>query len=280
MPTAQDAAPHGPRGMTLRAPLRALVLAVPVVFTPRILAVVLLPLVAAAGIWTVVGWIAWSPLTQWLGATIYGAHGGWSDFAAGASAALLLMLAAVLTALVAVAVLAMPVIVDTVAQRDYPSLAKLRGGTFAGGLVNAVATVLLFLPLWLLALLLLPLPPIYVAVSLLQSAWLNQRLFRIRCAGAARGPRRAARRDRGGAPAPVRPGTHVGAAVAHPFREPRRAALRGRRLQLSLPLRTHRVARAPCVRSRNDHELTMDNSAIAYLEHNARFKAPVRPATR
>ncbi len=178
MPTAQDAAPRGTRSATLRAPLRALVQAIPVLFTPRILAVVLLPLVASAGIWTVVGWIAWSPLTQWLRATIYGAHGGWSEFAAGASAALLLMLAAVLTALVAVAVLAMPVIVETVAERDYPSLAKLRGGTFTGGLVNAIATILLFLPLWLLALFLLPLPPIYVAVSLLQSAWLNQRLFR------------------------------------------------------------------------------------------------------
>ena len=208
MPTAQDAAPRGTRSATLRAPLRALVQAIPVLFAPRILAVVLLPLVAAAGIWTVVGWIAWSPLTQWLRATLYGAHGGWSEFAAGASAALLLMLAAVLTALVAVAVLAMPVIVETVAERDYPSLAKLRGGTFTGGLVNAIATIRR-VPAALAA---GALPACRCRRSTsrsrsLQSAWLNQRLFRYDALALHARPRRVARRDRDGARAPVRAGT-------------------------------------------------------------------------
>ena len=39
------------------------------------------------------------------------------------------MLAAVITVLVAVAVLAMPVIVEVVAARDYPLLARGNGGT-------------------------------------------------------------------------------------------------------------------------------------------------------
>jgi CysZ protein len=177
MPIAQGYAARGAL-VTLRAPLWALARAIPVLFDPRILAVVFLPLVAAAGIWAVIGWFAWVPLTQWLGATLFGAHGGWSEFAAGTSAALLLMLAAVLTALVAVAVLAMPVIVDTVAEGDFASLAKRHGGTFSGSAGNAVATILIFLPLWLLALFLLVFPPLYIAASLVLNAWLNQRLFR------------------------------------------------------------------------------------------------------
>ena len=72
----------------------------------------------------------------------------------------------------------MPVIVDTVAARNFATLAKGHGGTFAGSLRNAVVAIGVFVPLWLLALLLLAVPPVYVAVSLLLNAWLNARLFR------------------------------------------------------------------------------------------------------
>ena len=157
---------------------RALGRAVPVMFSARIVGVVFAPLFAAATLWAGIGWFAWKPLAQWLGTTLLGGDDGWSLFAAGAAAAVLLMLAAVLTAIVAVAVLAMPVIVATVALRDFPGLAERHGGTFTGSLVNAAVAIIVFLPLWLLALLLLFLPPVYVAVSLCLSAWLNQRLFR------------------------------------------------------------------------------------------------------
>jgi len=160
------------------AVFRALARAAPAMFSGRILAVVLVPLVAAAAIWAGVGWFAWRPLSHWLGATLLGGADGWSRFAAGAGAAVLLMLAAVVTALVAVAVLAMPVIVATVAERDFRDLARRNGGTFAGSLVNAAIAIIVFLPLWLLALPLLFLPPVYVAVSFCLNAWLNQRLFR------------------------------------------------------------------------------------------------------
>jgi CysZ protein len=146
-------------------------------FGARILAVVLVPLISAAVFWAAVGWFAWQPLTRWLG-TLLGGDSGFYLFVAGAGAAVLLMLAAVLTALVAVAVLSMPVIVDAVAQRDFAGLAKRRGGTFAGSVSNAMFAIGVFLPLWLLALLLLVVPPVYVAVSVVLNAWLNQRLFR------------------------------------------------------------------------------------------------------
>jgi uncharacterized protein involved in cysteine biosynthesis len=147
-------------------------------FSARIIAVVFAPLFAAAALWAVVGWFAWKPLARWLGAALGGSADGWSYVASGFAAALLLMLAAVVTALVAVAVLAMPVIVATVAERDFRDLATRRGGTFIGSLANASVAVIVFLPLWLLALPLLFLPPVYIAVSLCLNAWLNQRLFR------------------------------------------------------------------------------------------------------
>ena len=147
-------------------------------FSARIVAVVFAPLFSAAALWAAVGWFAWKPLALRLGTTLLGGDEGWSLFAAGAAAAVLLMLAAVLTALVAVAVLAMPVIVAVVAERDFRDLAKRHGGTFTGSLANAAVAVIVFLPLWLVALPLLFLPPVYVAVSLCLNAWLNQRLFR------------------------------------------------------------------------------------------------------
>jgi len=93
-------------------------------------------------------------------------------------AVLLLTLAAVTTALIAIAVLAMPVIVELVAAREFPDLARRRGGSLAGSVANALVTVGIYALLWVAALVLLFVPPIYVAATLLLNAWLNQRLFR------------------------------------------------------------------------------------------------------
>ena len=147
-------------------------------FDARILAVVFLPLVGAALLWSVIAWFAWEPLARWLANTFLGGDFGWSHWAAGAGSALLLMLAAVITVLAAVATLAMPVIVAAVSTRDYPLLARGNGGTFAGSLGNALTAIIVFLPLALLALFLLWLPPLFAGVSMLLNAWLNQRLFR------------------------------------------------------------------------------------------------------
>jgi len=147
-------------------------------FDAHILAVVFAPLAGAALLWSVIGWFAWEPLSRWLANTLLGGDAGWTQWVAGTGAALLLMLAAVITVLAAVAVLAMPVIVAAVAARDYPLLARGNGGTFAGSLANALTAIIVFLPLALLALLLLWLPPLFAGVSMLLNAWLNQRLFR------------------------------------------------------------------------------------------------------
>jgi uncharacterized protein involved in cysteine biosynthesis len=125
------------------------------------------------------------PLSQWLAVAMFdaprdaaGAPTGWGVIAAAIAVFLGFAAAALVTALVAIAVLAMPVIVRVVAARDYPTLERRRGGTFAGSIANAVVTVLVFVPLWIASLLLLALPPVFVVASLVLSAWLNQRLLR------------------------------------------------------------------------------------------------------
>ena len=140
----------------------------------------LLPLVIAAIVWTGIAIAAWHPLTDAL-AHLFGASDDASVlrwFLAKLIAVLMFAALAAATALTAIAVLAMPVIVRTVAARDFPTLAQHRGGTFAGSVGNAAVALLIFVPLWLLSLPLLFLPPVYAVVSLVLNAWLSQRMFR------------------------------------------------------------------------------------------------------
>ena len=165
--------------------LAALVRALPVFASARILSVVFVPLACAAVAFVAIAWWTWGPLVAWLAGTVFGvardasgAAAGLGVAAASATAFLLYVALALVCAGVAIAVLAMPVIVRTVAARDYPALERRRGGTLAGSVANAVVAVTVFLPLWLASLLLLAVPPLFVAVSLALSAWLNQRLLR------------------------------------------------------------------------------------------------------
>jgi CysZ protein len=154
----------------------ALSRAVPILFTARIVGLAVLPLVIATIVWTGIAVAGWHPLTDAL-ASFFGAS-TLSRIAADVIAVLMFAALAAATALTAIAVLAMPVIVRTVAVRHYPSLAPSRGGTFAGSLGNAAAALAIFIPLWLVSLVLLFIPPLYAVASLTLNAWLTQRMFR------------------------------------------------------------------------------------------------------
>ncbi|HEY3532262.1 MAG TPA: EI24 domain-containing protein, partial [Casimicrobiaceae bacterium] len=130
-------------------------------------------------VWTAIAVATWHPFTAWL-VSVVGASADslLPAIGAGVVAAIAYAVLAVATAFTAVAILAMPVIVRTVATRDFPALAARRGGTFAGSLGNALAALAIFAPLWIVSLVLLFVPPIYAVVSLLLNAWLTQRMFR------------------------------------------------------------------------------------------------------
>ena len=163
----------------MRAIANALRRALPILFTGRIVALATLPLVAAVVVWIGIAVIAWDPVTVAIARFLAASEPGmWQRIAADAIAALMFVALAVVTALTAVAVLTMPVIVKTVASRHFPTLRLQRGGTLVGSIRNASAGLAVFVVLWLLALPLLVLPPLYLIVSLLLNGWLSQRMFR------------------------------------------------------------------------------------------------------
>jgi CysZ protein len=154
---------------------------------PRVLALALLPPLAAIVVWIALAWVLaddwarwvadWIATTPWL--TWVREWGLSSVFVWGSGIAAIALLLPIMlvTAVLVTELVAMPVIVPLVAGR-YPGLAQLKGGTVAGSIWNACAAVALFALLWLLSLPLwftgigaLVLPPLI-------SAWFNQRMFR------------------------------------------------------------------------------------------------------
>lgn len=155
---------------------------------PRILAIVLLPMLGALAIWATLSWVFWDDWTAWLNGLATGtAAGRWlEDFGAGwligsltaLGVIVLLAPATLITAMVITEVVALPVIVLFVGEHYYSRLEKKHGGTIAGSIINSIVGVLMFcalwlvtLPLWLTGVAAFVLPP-------LLSAYLNQRLFR------------------------------------------------------------------------------------------------------
>jgi hypothetical protein len=166
---------------------RALMRAVPLMTDRRVLALVLAPLAAAMVLWLLVAFAFWAPLRDALAAVIARgitalglmADPGWVA-AAGGSVTAFVLLTLVVGALLlaAIAVFAAPVFVRAVEARHFPLLERKHGGTVVGGVANALIAIALWLPMWLVVLPFLLVPVIGVPLSLLQSAWLNQRLFR------------------------------------------------------------------------------------------------------
>jgi CysZ protein len=155
---------------------------------PRILALALVPPLAALAVWA---GLAWFFADDWArGVTAWIAHSSWLSWArdwglapylvwaSGIGAITLMLPIALIAAVVVTDVVAMPVIVPFVANRQYPRLERRKGGTIGGSLWNATVAIVVFLSVWLLSLPLwftgigaLVLPP-------LLSAYFSQRMFR------------------------------------------------------------------------------------------------------
>jgi CysZ protein len=154
---------------------------------PRVLAVLFLPMVSAVMLWTILAWAFWEPWTQAL-------HGVFDSTAAarwlvdhGASWVLtslsavlvigVLLPLMLITAMIVTELVAMPIIVSIVA-REFPGLARRSGGSTVGSVSNTVRAIVIFIVLWTVTL------PLWltgfgaVILPALNSAYLNQRLFR------------------------------------------------------------------------------------------------------
>lgn len=171
----------------MTAVLDALARALRDLFQPRVLWVVIWPMLAAGLLWLVLAVVFWTTFSGWIAlgldklgveAWLTGLEPVW--IANGIQAALQVLFyvpLVYLTALLITALFGTSALIRIVAERTYPALAREHGGSLAGSLWNAAIAIVLFLVLWGVTL------PLWllgagVVVPFAAAAYLNQRLFR------------------------------------------------------------------------------------------------------
>jgi CysZ protein len=168
--------------------MRALGNAFRSILHPQMLALAIWPMLVALVLWVGLAWLYGDSWAQWLGAALTSSDAGhWLsqhnlERLVHYSALMLLLLVlaplVLITALLIVAVIEMPLIVNFVAARDYPALDTRRGGTLLGSSFNALFAVLVFAGLWIVTLPLWLTGVLVPVVPVVLSAYLTQRLFR------------------------------------------------------------------------------------------------------
>ena len=156
---------------------------------PRMLWLMVWPMLVALALWGAVAAAFWGRLAaalaelfrRWLEPAAGFVRLDFGDatvIAAYVVLFLLLVPLVYLTALFILGIFGMPKMVDHVAQRSFPSLERRRGGGVAGSVWNGAAALggmalffIVSLPLWLL-------PPLWPLIPLAIFAWVNQRLLR------------------------------------------------------------------------------------------------------
>ena len=157
----------------------------------RMLLLTLLPFFLSIAIWGVALWLGLQPLIDWIQASfldnnffrVIGVVLGW--FGLGAIKTVIVPMVAmwallplmILTALVFIATLAMPAIVNHVSQRDYPLLERRRGGSMIGLFWISISSFIVFIALSLLSLSLALIPPLGLLVHPLLWGWLTYRVL-------------------------------------------------------------------------------------------------------
>jgi hypothetical protein len=157
---------------------------------PAILWHLIWPTLAALVIW---GWIAWLFWDRLAAATMQTFNelpwlqwfiSRWDAMAVMTEAVvtiflwLLLVPLVYITALLIVAIVALPMMLERVAQRDYRDLERRNGGTLAGSVVNALLASLLFALGWFVTLPLWLIPGMALVLPVLLSAYLSQHAYR------------------------------------------------------------------------------------------------------
>ncbi len=155
---------------------------------PRMLWLMLWPVLAALAFWSTVaffllGWIV-ARLAAKIDQLVHGVSfitfdvTDWTVIAAKVIVYLGFIPLVYMTALVILGIFGMPAMVEHVAQRSFPALERRHGGGALGSawngvlaLLGMVVLALLSVPLWLL-------PPLWPLIPLLIMAWANQRLLR------------------------------------------------------------------------------------------------------
>lgn len=168
---------------------RSLVFALGNLLHPRMLWLMVWPLIVAFALWGTFAIVFWAQLAAWLAAVIHQwLTTGWfaiqwdvqgiALIAAKAMILILLVPIIQLTALFLLSVFGMPAMVEHVAARSYAGLERRRGGSLAGSLWNGFVALagmgvlfIVSLPLWIF-------PPFWPVIPLAIVGWVNQRVLR------------------------------------------------------------------------------------------------------
>lgn len=156
---------------------------------PRMIWLMIWPLVIALGLWGTLAIVFWAQLAlalaEWMQSGLAHAPliGSW-DFTTAtlflAKVLILVMLVPLiqLTALLILSVFGMPSMVEHVASRSFPRLERRKGGSLAGsvwnssvGLAGLVGLGIASIPLWVF-------PPLWPLIPVAILAWVNQRVLR------------------------------------------------------------------------------------------------------
>ncbi len=168
---------------------RSLMFALANLFHPRMLWLMIWPMLLSLLAWGVAAIVLWGRTAVWLadhfkqwaasGLFLVRFDAGDAMLVAAHIFMLLLFVPAVwLTALLILSVFGMPAMVEHVAQRHFPELARRRGGGLAGSVWNGVVALaglvglaLCSIPFWLV-------PPLWPLLPVAIMGWLNQRVLR------------------------------------------------------------------------------------------------------
>ena len=154
---------------------------------PRIIGLIIWPVLLATILWGGLALFFRAPLYAWaqLWLASYGLSGtyfGISIAWLGDSLALLLFFALLIpliniTALLITSAFAMPLLLRYVSEKDYAELETKGGGNIWGSVWNTLIGVSIFCILWIVTLPLWLIPPLAIVLPILLSAYLNQKLF-------------------------------------------------------------------------------------------------------
>jgi len=162
-------------------------------FTPRMLALLVLPFLVAIGFWIVSAWFLWDPVTGWFQTVVFQGDGwmargyrsiapfglaGLSTWVPNLFAFLLLVPIAIATALALIALLAMPVVIRHLGRETYPDLARQGSLALGANLWNVLRSLVVFIAGYLLTMPLWLIPPLALIVPWLWWGWLTARLMR------------------------------------------------------------------------------------------------------
>ena len=159
------------------------------VFHPRMLWLMVWPMLVSLVVWGVAALVLWARLAVWLAqrlqqwlepaAAFIGFNlGDAAMIAAHVMLFLLFVPLVYVTALFILGIFGMQKMVDHVAARSFPELERRRGGGAAGSAWNGMVALLGMAGMFLVSVPLWILPPLWPLIPLVILAWANQRLLR------------------------------------------------------------------------------------------------------